>query len=248
MRNFCELVSKNLGYAIGFLVIIAMMFVIAILIEKFSENRIKASERDTKSPTTAYTRKIVVIGMLSAVARILMLLEIPMPFAPGFYKLDFSEIAPLVGGFAFGPVAAVTVEFIKILLKLITGGSSTAMVGELANFTVGCSFVLPAVSVYSFKKTKSGALKGLIAGTATMTVFGTAFNALYLLPAFAALYKMPLEAILEMGEKVNPFAGHGNTVSFVMACVAPLNLIKGTSVSILTLLIYKKISPIMKGR
>lgn len=97
-----------------------------------------------------------------------------------------------------------------------------------------------------FKKTKKSAIIACIVGTLVMTVFGTAFNAVYLLPAFSKFYGMPLDAILAMGAEVNPLAKEGSIVSFVVACVAPMNLIKGTLVSVVTLLIYKPLSPIIK--
>ena len=137
-------------------------------------------------------------------------------------------------------------EFIKILLNLITDGTTTAFVGEFANFVVGCSFIIPASAIYAFCKNKKGAIASCIAGTLILTVFGTAFNAIYLLPAFSKLYGMPLETILGMGVKVNPLVSEGSIISFVVACVAPLNLIKGTASSVVTLLIYKSISPIIK--
>ena len=135
---------------------------------------------------------------------------------------------------------------LKILLKLCIKGTSTAFIGDLANFVVGCSLIIPASAVYSFKKTKKNAILACIAGTLVMTVFGTAFNAVYLLPAFSKFYGMPLDAILAMGTEVNPLAKEGSIVSFVVACVAPMNLIKGTLVSVVTLLIYKPLSPIIK--
>lgn len=184
--------------------------------------------------------------MFSAVAMILHILDFPLPFAPSFYKLDFSELPILVGTFAFGPAAGVMMEFIKILLKLLVKGTSTAFVGDLANFVVGCSLILPASAIYVFRKNKRSAVLGCVAGTIIMTAFGTAFNAVYLLPAFSELYGMPLESILEMGAAVNPFVSEGSVVSFVAACVAPLNLLKGTAVSVVTLLIYKPLSPIIK--
>ena len=102
------------------------------------------------------------------------------------------------------------------------------------------------ISLNAFVKTKKGAIVSCIVGTLTMTVFGTAFNAIYLLPAFSALYGMPLDAILEMGVTVNPLVSEGSIVSFVVACVAPMNLIKGAFSSIITLLVYKPLSPILK--
>jgi len=126
-------------------------------------------------------------------------------------------------------------------------GTNTAYVGELANFAVGCSFVLPASVVYLFWKKKKGAVAGCITGTVILTVFGSLFNAIYLLPAFSELYGMPLESILAMGSAVNPMMTEGSMLSFVVCCVVPINLIKGTVVSILTMLVYKPLSPIIKN-
>ena len=129
----------------------------------------------------------------------------------------------------------------------LTRKTSTAFVGDLANFVIGCSFILPASALYAFRKNKKSAIVSCVVGTMIMTVFGTAFNAIYLLPAFSELYHLPLEDILAMGSAVNPLMTEGSIVSFVVACVAPMNLIKGASVSIVTLLIYKPLSPILKS-
>lgn len=151
----------------------------------------------------------------------------PCPFAPSFYELDFSELPALVGAFAFGPVTGVVIEIVKILLKLLIKGTSTAFVGDLANFVIGCSFILPASAIYHFNKNKKNAIAGCVIGTLILTLFGTAFNAVYLLPAFSRLYGMPLDSILAMGSAVNPLMSEGSIVSFVACCVAPMNLIKG---------------------
>ena len=190
-------------------------------------------------------KRIAVIGMLSAVATVLMILEMPVPFAPPFYKIDLSELPVLIGTFAYGPAAGVLVELCKIILKLLIKGTSTAFVGELANFAVGCSFILPAGIIYLFKKTKKMAVVSSVAGTLTMTVVGTAFNAVYLLPKFAQLFGMPLEAIVGMGTAINPAINSVTTL--VIFAVAPLNLLKGFIVSLITLLVYKKLSPILKA-
>lgn len=241
MNELFQNVAENVAYVLSFLGIIAALFILAVLLEKAARKRNKVKE-----PVFG-TRKVAVIGMFSAVAMLLYLFDFALPFAPGFYKLDFSELPILVGTFAFGPAAGVMMEFIKILLKLCIKGTSTAFVGDLANFVIGCSFILPASVIYAFRKNKKTAVIACITGTLIMTIFGTAFNAIYLLPAFSKLYGMPLENLLAMGSAVNPLAKEGNVISFVAACVAPLNLIKGTSVSVVTLLIYKKLSPIIKS-
>ena len=117
-----------------------------------------AAKRSESKERILSTRKIAMIGMFSAISAILMLFEFPMPFAPDFYKLDFSELPALIGTFAFGPVAGVMIEFCKILIKLLIKGTGTAFVGELANFAVGCSFILPAGIIYLFRKTKKMAV------------------------------------------------------------------------------------------
>ncbi len=241
MKELFQTVTENIGFVLSFAGVIAVLFAVAVLLEKVAQKK-----NGVKEPIFN-TRKTAMIGMFSAVATILMLFEFPLPFAPGFYKLDFSEIPILVGTFAFGPAAGVMMEFVKILLNLLFDGTTTAFIGELANFAVGCSFILPASAVYAFRKNKKMALAACVIGTLVLTVFGTAFNAVYLLPAFSEFYGMPLDALIAMGSKVNPLVSDGNIISFVAACVAPLNLIKGCSVSIVTLLIYKPLSPIIKA-
>ncbi|MDE6945297.1 MAG: ECF transporter S component, partial [Lachnospiraceae bacterium] len=116
--------------------------------------------------------------------------------------------------------------------------------GDLANFVIGCSLVLPASIIYMFKKTRKNAVLACLAGSLVMTVFGTAFNGVYLLPAFSKLFGMPLEAIIAAGAEIN---GNINSItSFVCFAVAPINIIKSVAASAVTLVIYKPLSPILK--
>ena len=238
-NNFWEAVIQNATFVLEFLAIVAVMFVIAYAAEKMAKKRNGDKER------ILTTRKIAMIGMFAAIAAVLHIMDFAIPFlAPPFYKLDFSELPALIGSFAFGPVAGVMIEFVKIILKLVFKGTSTAFVGDLANFVIGCSFILPASIMYDFKKTKKNAVISCMIGTVMITLFGTTFNALYLLPAFSVLYGMPLDDIIAMGTAVNN--GVKDIFTFVLITVAPLNLIKGGVVSVITLLIYKKLSPILK--
>lgn len=238
-NNFWEAVIQNATFVLELLAIVAVMFVIAYAAEKMAKKRNGDKER------ILTTRKIAMIGMFAAIAAVLHIMDFAIPFlAPPFYKLDFSELPALIGSFAFGPVAGVMIEFVKIILKLVFKGTSTAFVGDLANFVMGCSFILPASIMYDFKKTKKNAVISCMIGTVMITLFGTTFNALYLLPAFSVLYGMPLDDIIAMGTAVNN--GVKDIFTFVLITVAPLNLIKGGVVSVITLLIYKKLSPILK--
>ena len=177
--------------------------------------------------------------MLAAISGVLMVIEIPLFFAPSFYKLDFSELPVLICAFYLGPVSGVVCEFLKVLIKLLLKGTSTAFVGDLANFLVGCSFVLPAAIVYQKTLSKKGAVVSLAVGTAVMTVFGSFFNAWFLIPRFAVMYGMPLEAIVSMGTQIN--GAITNLSTLVLFAVVPFNLLKGVLVSLLTFFLYKRV-------
>ena len=238
MSGLLQSIQENVVFLLEFLAVICALFLVAYGAEKWAKKVSGDTER------VLSTRKIAVIGVFSAISAVLMLFEFPVPFAPPFYKIDFSELPALIGTFAYGPVAGVMIELCKIILKLLMKGTTTAFVGDLANFAIGCSFLLPASIIYLLKKTRRNAVIGCIAGTLVMTIVGTAFNAVYLLPKFAQLYGMPLDAIIGMGTSINPAIT--NVLSFVVMAVAPLNLLKGTTVSVATLLIYKKLSPVLK--
>ena len=225
---------ENLGFVLSCAATIALLFVIASLFEKYVVKDRKAFSN---------THYITYTAIFASLAGVLMFIEIPLFFAPSFYKIDLSEIPILICTFYLGPVAGVAAELIKVLVKLLLKGTSTAFVGDFANFTVVRSFVLPASMVYHARPGRRSALVGMLVGTLVMTVFGSAFNAIYLLPKFAALYGMPMEAIIGMGTKINPSITSVSTL--VLFAVVPFNLLKGVVDSLLTFLLYKRISPIL---
>jgi riboflavin transporter FmnP len=236
MEKLLNQILENLSFIGMCVAIIALLFVLA-----------KLSERKLTLHRVTPARRISIVAICSALAAVLHILDFPLVFlAPDFYKLDFSELPVMLCGFFLGPSAAVACEGIKILLKLLLKGTSTAFVGDFANFAVGCSLVLPAVIIYHLHKSRKSALVGLIIGSLTLTVFGTAFNAIYLLPKFAQLYGMPLDAIIRMGTAIN--GSIHNVATFVIICVAPLNLIKGGMISLLTILLYKRVARPLFGK
>ena len=173
-------------------------------------------------------RMMAQIGMLSAIAVVLMLFEIPLPFAPSFYEIDFSEVPVLVGSFAMGPLAGAAIEFVKILLNFAINGTTTAGVGEFANFLIGCAMVLPAAWIYKMNHTRKGAIIGMLTGTLFMAFIGCFLNAFVLLPTYAKAFGMPIDALVGMGT-----AGNSHITSlttFVIFAVAPFNLLKGVLV------------------
>lgn len=239
MNQFITNIMENVTFVLEFVALVAVLVVIAVAAEKL------IARKNGVEGKILTTRKTAMIGMFSAIAGVLMTIEFPVPFAPSFYGIDASELPVLICGFAFGPVAGVLTEFLKIVIKLFFKPTSTAFVGELANFCVGCALILPATVIYQIKKKKLTAIIACVTGTLIMTVFGTLFNAVYLLPTFAVMYGMPLDAIIGMGTALN--ANVTNVFTFVAFCVAPLNLLKGAVVSVLTFVLYKPLSPILKA-
>lgn len=192
-------------------------------------------------------RTLTVVAMLSAVATVLMLFEINLWFAPpGIYKLDFSEVPVMVGAFALGPVAGILIELVKVLINLVINGTITMGVGEFANFLIGCSLVVPAAMIYQRKKSYKTALIGMIVGTVSMTAIGSILNAVVLLPVYTFFMKgLSMADIIGMGTAVNPAIQ--NVPTFILLATAPFNLLKGVVVSVITMVLYKQISTIIKS-
>ncbi|MBO4415463.1 MAG: ECF transporter S component [Lachnospiraceae bacterium] len=233
--------SSSLGTVFIFIAVIAGVVFIAIAAQRLI---------DKKNGTSAGSEKfrvnrIAIMAMLSAVAIILNLFSFPLWFVPGFYKIDLSELPVVIGAFALGPVAGVTIEAVKIILNLLFNGTSTAFVGEIANFIMGCAYVVPAGIIYYNKKSRKNAFIGLGIGTLISITAGSLLNAFLLLPVYAKIYGMPLEALIAMGTAKN--ASINGMTTFILLAVAPFNLIKYGLVSIITMLIYKPVSRLLKG-
>ena len=180
------------------------------------------------------TKNVVLMGMFGALAGVLMLFEFPLPFlAPSFYGLDVSEVPVLIGTFAMGPVAGVIMEVVKILVKLVLKPTSTGFVGEFANLVISCAMVVPAGIIYKVSHTRKGAMTSLVVGTVLMAAVGVV-----MLPFYSNF--MPMETILAAGAAINPAVG--SVWTFAFFCVGPFNLVKGIVVSVVTSLVYKRVS------
>jgi len=230
MKTLFASISENVQF-----VLLCLAVTAAVVLLAWGGERLVMKKRHRLN--TAHT--ITTVGMLAAISGVLMVIELPLFFAPPFYKLDFSELPVLICAFSLGPVAGVVCEFLKVLIHLLLKGTSTAFVGDLANFLVGCSFVLPASILYQKLLSKKGAVASLALGTAIMTVFGSLFNAWFLIPRFAVMYGLPLDAIIAMGTQVNGAITDLSTL--VLLAVVPFNLLKGVLVSVLTFFLYKRV-------
>ena len=239
-QGIFETIAQSWQYFAALIIIVAIAFAVTIAVEKVAVK--KEGKQDERLLSV---RKMAIVGVFSAVSFVLMLLEFPLPFAPSFYKFDFSDMPALVGGFAAGPFAGVMIEFIKILLKLVIKGTSSGFIGEIANFVVGTSFVVPATIIYRLRKTRKTALISCIVGTICITLAGSFLNAFFLLPAYAVIYGCDISMLVEMGTQINPAIT--SVTTFCLLAVAPFNLIKGIVDSVITFALYKHISPILKG-
>ena len=204
--------------------------------------------KNTNAVQRTRTRTITQVAMLGAVAGVLMNFEFPIPFlAPSFYQLDFSEIPVLIGSFAMGPLAGVMIELVKILVHLVTKGTITAGVGDLANFLFGCAYVIPAGLIYRFHyvKSRKHAVVGMAVGTVLTTILACFMNAFVLLPAYGKAFGMPIESFIEMGAAVH--SSVDGMLGFVAMIIVPFNLFKYTLTSIIVFFIYKRIRVVLRG-
>lgn len=190
------------------------------------------------------TKKITSLALLSAIAAILYFVETVVPFMPSFLKLDISEIPVLLGAFAFGPGSVVMIELIKNLIHLPF--TTTAGVGELANFLAGSVFAGTAGIIYRFLKNKKGAVLAMAAGTIMMTIFTSLFNYYFLLDFYVRFYGMSMADIISMTKAVNFYVK--DIYSMIAFVFIPFNLFKGILISVITAVIYKRVSPFLHGK
>jgi len=235
MAEFLQTAKENATFLLICIIVFAGLVALASLANKLL---IKQPQRLSSAKSVAF------IAIFAAIAAALMFLELPLFFAPSFYEIDFSEVPILICTFYLGPVSGVICEFLKIFLKLLLKGTNTAFVGDFANFALGCTMILPASIAYHCHKSKKTAIIGLVIGTICMTVFGSFFNAFFLIPKYVQLYGIPLEAIVGMGTAVNPAITSVSTL--VMFAVVPFNIVKGVLVSVLTLLLYKRVERLIR--
>lgn len=190
------------------------------------------------------TKMIAKIAILGAISVIVMLFEVALPFFPPFYKLGLDEVVVMIGGFSLGWIPAIIIEALKIVLNLLLNGTMTGGIGELANFIMGCAFVVPAAVIYQRDKSMKHALIGMLIGIISLIIIGGLVNYYIVLPIYAGVLGYPIDTIIEMGTKLN--ANITDLKGFVFLMTTPFNLIKGIITSLIVFISYKKISPLLK--
>ncbi len=189
-------------------------------------------------------KEMALIGLLGALSAILMLFKFPLPLMPPFLSFELSGLLEIIGGFTLGPGAAILIILVKILVKFVMMGTTSALVGELQNVILSCSYVLPAVWLYDRHKTKKNAVQGMVLGTIVCSVISIFTNLYLIIPFYVTLMGMTWEGIISMCSKVNPLMKDAATMA--LFGILPFNLIKYGVTSIITFVVYKKISRPMK--
>ena len=187
-------------------------------------------------------RKLVVTALLGAVATVLMFISFGLPILPGYLKVDFSEMPALLASFALGPVYGAAVCLIKNLVNI--SATTTGGVGELCNFLLGVLFVVPAGLIYRRHPSRKRALIGMIVGTLVMSLCSVLVNYFVVYPVY--LLVMPEEAIVGMYSAIVPAAD--SILKGILIFNMPLTFVKGVLDAVITFILYKRLSPVMKGR
>lgn len=189
------------------------------------------------------TQDLTLIGILGAICCILMYFDFPIPFMPPFMEFDLSGIVEIIGGFAMGPLQAVAIIVVKLVLKLITQGTGSAFTGEIQNLLLSLAYVLPPVIMYHRKKTKKTAMVGMCIGSVTCSIAAAFTNMYIIIPFYMSLMGQGMDYFVQMCTEVNPFMK--DALTMVLIGIIPFNLIKCGVNSLCTTLIYKRLSPIL---
>lgn len=194
--------------------------------------------RDSHYSRQVMIRRITASGLLTAMAVVLMYMEVSLPLMPAFLKFDFSEVPVLIGAFSIGPVYGVIVELLKNLVHLPATG--TEGIGEMSNFITGSLYVFTAGLIYQKHRTRKGAVVAMLVGTAVLALISAPFNYFVTLPLYGSVLGFPMQAIIGMCNAANSHV-HDKTDVILMVFV-PFNLFKGLLVAFITFWVYKPIS------
>lgn len=199
---------------------------------------------EIKTKKVLTTKNLTMIAMLSAIAAVLMIFEIQLPFSPSFVKFDFSDLPVMLGGFLIGPFAGGIIAFMKVLLHFLLNGTTSFFVGDLSNLLLTLSFVLPASFIYQQKKTKKTAIQGLLVSIICTSLLAIIFNLFLIFPLYLKVLNLKMVDLINMIHVVNPLVK--DVFTMIVFSLLPFNLFKYSIVSMITMLSYKKLSILFK--
>lgn len=190
-------------------------------------------------------KEIAFIGVLGAASAVMMLFRFPIPFLPPFLSFDLSGVMEMLGGYMFGPMAAFFVILVKIMVQLSMQGSFSFGTGELQSLMLSCAYVLPAVILYQRKKTKRMAITGMAVSTLLVSGVAVLTNLYLIIPFYAKLSGMTMADFVAMCTAVNPAVR--SAAGMVILGIVPFNLIKYSATSVVTFLVYKRLSKFIRA-
>ena len=182
---------------------------------------------------------MAIVGILSAIAYILMFMEFSVPLMPVFIKMDLSDFPALIGSLAVGPVGGGSIARMKSLLNVTV--TSTGGVGELSNFILNAVFILPAGLLYKKKKSKKNACGGAVLGAVLMAVVSVASNYFVVYPVYYNF--MPADTILAAYQAI--FPGVKSILQSLIVFNMPFTFIKAMISVVITFLLYNHLVPIL---
>ena len=219
----------------------SFLFLVLIINIKFYYNSVIRGVIVIKSKSTSII--IAQTSFFAAFASILTFFSIPLFFVPGFYKMDLSEIVVLIGAFSLGPIAGITIEFLKIFIKVILIGTHTAFIGEFTNLLIGLSLIIPSAIIYKKSRDFKHAVLGMIVGTISMAIVSILANYLVLIPLYCQIFSLNIEDLIRLAHNVNRFINDKYT--FILYAVLPFNLFKAFVSCFGAMLLYKKMCKII---
>ncbi len=190
------------------------------------------------------TNHLTLTALFGAIAFILMFFSLSIPILSPFAELDLSAVPELIGAFILGPVGGVEIITVKLLLKLVFQSSSSMLTGEIQNFLLETAFVLPAAIYYQRHKTKKGAITGIVMGGIITIIVSILTNIYLIFPVYMKLYGMDWNSILNIFTEINPLIQ--NIPTMIAFSIVPFNIVSRTITSVITILVYKKISSLIK--
>ncbi len=198
-----------------------------------------------RNGTMSPTRRLATIAILGALGGILMIFEFPLPFAPAFMGVDFSDTPIMLASMTMGPIAGIATSAVKIFIKLLIKPTSTQYIGEASNLFLSMIIALTVGLIYKKINNKKGMKIGVIATIITMSTAALFSNAYVIYPLYAKLLNFPISVIIDMTTKIN-FLVH-DYFTLMIFMVVPFNVVKQTLVAILSIVLFKKLHPILEG-
>lgn len=180
-------------------------------------------------------KTITQIAIFTAIATVVSLLNLPLPFLPSFYKLNLSNAIVLIGGFSLGALEGVIIILLRMVLSFLLKGTSTFFIGDVANCILSIFFVLPSFIIYKKNRTLKGAIIGMIFGIFSLLFFSVILNYFVFIPLYSNVLMVPIEKLLSLFHVNNLF-------EFILFFVLPFNLLKGVVCSLIALITYKRLS------